>query len=93
METIGVSSALGVVNVKWRVDVTIATSHMQKVFTPVVLLQLELTNGDIKVIEVPQAQLHSLRYSLAKMLKDMQYFERKEAPKSLLKKMDQRLLK
>eukprot|EP00659_Diplonema_papillatum_P006938 gene6938-10667_t len=78
---------------RWRVDVTITTSIMQKVFTPVVLLRLELSNGEIKTFEVSQAQLHLLRYSLAKMLKDAHYFEKKAAPPSLLKKMNERLVK
>ena len=90
---LGIGSGVGVVGVNWRVDVTVATSDIHKAFTPAILLQLELTNGEIRTIEVPQAQLHSLRYTLAKMLKDLQYFEKKAPIASLKKKMDQRLVR
>ena len=77
----------------WRVDVVITTSRMEKVMVPVVLLRLKLDDGSIKTFEVSQQQLHLLRYSLAKMLKDTHYFEKKVAGTSLLKKMDQKLVK
>eukprot|EP01059_Diplonema_ambulator_P012846 TRINITY_DN23313_c0_g1_i1.p1 TRINITY_DN23313_c0_g1~~TRINITY_DN23313_c0_g1_i1.p1 ORF type:complete len:108 (+),score=36.80 TRINITY_DN23313_c0_g1_i1:51-326(+) len=89
----GSMEAPSLVQARWRVDVTITTSMMQKVLTPVVIMRLELSNGEIKTFELPQSQVHSLRYTLAKMLKDMHYFEKKVAPVSLAKKMNERLVK
>jgi hypothetical protein len=60
-----------VVNVRWRVDVTISTSVMQRVFKPVLLLQLELSNGCIRTFEVSLEQFHELRLACATVLNDM----------------------
>ena len=65
-----------IVDVKWRVDVTISTSSLERVMRPSVMMQLTLTDGTVKTFEMAMDQLHKLRYSLAKVLRSMQEIER-----------------
>lgn len=60
-----------VVDVRWRVDVTISSSVMTRVLKPVLLIQLELSNGDIKSMELSVQQFHELRLAVATVLNDM----------------------
>jgi len=65
-----------IADVKWRVDVTISTSSLERVMRPSVMLQLTLTDGRVATFEMPMEQLHKLRYSLARVLRTMQDVER-----------------
>jgi hypothetical protein len=56
----------------WRVDVIISTTALNKVFVPILLLQMTTTDGVIKTFECSLTQFHQLRYSVAKMLANMQ---------------------
>ncbi|KAL0488221.1 hypothetical protein AKO1_015358 [Acrasis kona] len=60
-----------VVDVRWRVDVTISTSVMTRVLKPVLHVQLELSNGDIRMMELSVQQFHELRLAVATVLNDM----------------------
>lgn len=60
-----------VINVRWRIDVTISTSVMSRVFKPVLMLQLELSNGSVRTMEVSLQQFHELRLACATALNDM----------------------
>ena len=64
-----------IASVRYRVDITIRSTSTQKAMVPVVHLQLTLSDGRIVQYEVPAAMLHTLRYNLAKALKDMHYLE------------------
>ncbi|KAF0975928.1 hypothetical protein FDP41_005255 [Naegleria fowleri] len=64
-----------IVNVRWRVDVTISNSVMSKVFKPLLLLQFELSNSRIVTMEVTLEQFHKLRLSVATILNDMHNIE------------------
>ncbi len=64
-----------IVNVRWRVDVTISNSVMSKVFKPLILLQFELSNSRIVTMEVTLEQFHKLRLSVATILNDMHNIE------------------
>mmetsp|Transcript_21832 Transcript_21832/g.70284 ORF Transcript_21832/g.70284 Transcript_21832/m.70284 type:complete len:150 (+) Transcript_21832:65-514(+) len=63
-------------DVKWRVDVTISTSSLERVMRPSVMMELTLDDGNVQNFEMPLDQLHKLRYSLAKVLRSMQEIER-----------------
>lgn len=60
-----------IIDVRWRVDVTLNTSQMNRVFKPYLLMQFELSNGQIKTFEVSLKQFHNLRLSVASLLNDM----------------------
>jgi len=61
---------------KWRVDVTISSSSLLRVFRPNVMMQMTLSDGRIKTFDVPFEQFHQLRYNVAKVLREMQELER-----------------
>jgi hypothetical protein len=64
-----------VAELRWRVDVTISTTTMSRVFRPSVTMQMRLTDGKIHTFEVPIAEFQSLRYGVARALKDMNDLE------------------
>ena len=63
------------VDVRWRVDVTISSSVMNRVFKPVILLQFELSNGQVKTFEVSLQQFNELRLQVATVLNEMNLVE------------------
>ncbi|PVD34337.1 hypothetical protein C0Q70_05608 [Pomacea canaliculata] len=69
---------------KWRVDVAISTSVLNRVLEPSILMEMTLSNGQIKVFEVPVSQFHQLRYNVAYVLKQMEDLEKR----SILKIQD-----
>jgi hypothetical protein len=56
----------------WRVDVTISSSSLLRVFRPSIMMQMALSDGRIKTFDVSVEQFHQLRYNVAKVLRDMQ---------------------
>eukprot|EP00761_Pharyngomonas_kirbyi_P000518 gb/GECH01000518.1/.p1 GENE.gb/GECH01000518.1/~~gb/GECH01000518.1/.p1 ORF type:complete len:266 (+),score=66.37 gb/GECH01000518.1/:1-798(+) len=64
---------------RWRVDVTISSNAMHRVFKPVVLLELDLTAPDgsrkMRTMEVSVEMFHELRFAVASVLKRMQEIE------------------
>mmetsp|Transcript_12323 Transcript_12323/g.16631 ORF Transcript_12323/g.16631 Transcript_12323/m.16631 type:complete len:150 (+) Transcript_12323:55-504(+) len=63
-------------HVQWRVDVTISTSSLERVMRPSVMMRLALSDGQIKTFEMSIEQFHKLRYSVARVLRNMQEIER-----------------
>ena len=61
---------------RWRVDVAIATDALAKVYKPTILAEMTLSDGRIKTFEIPVEQFHYLRYSVAKVLRNMEEVER-----------------
>jgi hypothetical protein len=61
-----------IVNVRWRVDVTISSTSLSRVFRPSVLLQLTLSDGRVQQCECSVDKFHELRYAVAKSLKQAQ---------------------
>eukprot|EP00041_Stephanoeca_diplocostata_P011688 m.193347 g.193347 ORF g.193347 m.193347 type:complete len:226 (+) comp18632_c0_seq1:184-861(+) len=62
---------------KWRVDVAISTSELQRVMKPAVLMQMTLSDGTIQTFEMPVEQFHKLRYNTAFVLKEMEDLEKR----------------
>ena len=60
---------------RWRVDVAISTSSLQKCLKPSVLMQLGLSNGKLKNFELPLEKFHELRFNVAKALRAVQDLE------------------
>lgn len=61
-----------IVDLNWRVDVTISTTSLSRAFQPTVLMQVTLSNKQIRTFELSVERFHQLRYSVAKALKSMQ---------------------
>lgn len=58
-------------NVSWRVDVTISTTTLSRVFQPSITLQMTLSDGRIRTFECSVKKFQELRYNIAKVYKDM----------------------
>uniref|UniRef100_A0A6P8J2S8 COMM domain-containing protein 5 n=1 Tax=Actinia tenebrosa TaxID=6105 RepID=A0A6P8J2S8_ACTTE len=71
-------------SLRWRVDVAISTSALNRVLEPSILMETKLSNGDIRTFEVPLSKFHQLRYNVAYVLKEMEDVEHK----SILKIQD-----
>ncbi|CAM1322214.1 COMMD5 (predicted) [Pycnogonum litorale] len=62
---------------RWRVDVTISTSHLNRVLEPSVLMEMNLSNGQKETFEVPMSKFHKLRHDVAQLLKEMDELEKR----------------
>ncbi|OWF53764.1 COMM domain-containing protein 5-like [Mizuhopecten yessoensis] len=62
---------------KWRVDVAISTSVLNRVLEPSILMELTLSDGRIHTFEIPVAKFHELRYNVAFVLKEMEDLEKR----------------
>lgn len=61
---------------KWRVDVTISNTILQRVLTPTVLGELQLTNGKTAFFEMSIAKFQQLRFYVAYILREMSEIEK-----------------
>ena len=68
--------AVRLTNFRFRVDVSISTDSLQKVFKPTILTELSFSNGTTRTFELPVEKFHNLRYSVAKVLRNMEEVER-----------------
>lgn len=48
-----------IVGVKWRVDVAISTSHLERVMRPSIMMELALSDGTLKTFEVSAVHHHA----------------------------------
>lgn len=71
-------------SLRWRVDVAISTSALNRVLEPTVLMELKLSDGKVHTFEVSLSKFHELRYNVAYVLKEMEEIEKK----SILKIQD-----
>mmetsp|Transcript_1715 Transcript_1715/g.4816 ORF Transcript_1715/g.4816 Transcript_1715/m.4816 type:complete len:232 (+) Transcript_1715:59-754(+) len=57
---------------RWRLDVTISTSSLHRVLRPALTMQTTLSDGSVHAFHVPKQRFNELRYTAAKLLKEMQ---------------------
>jgi len=69
---------------KWKIDVAISTTSLNRVLEPVVSAQLIFSNGEQKAFEMSLAKFQELRYHTASVLKEMEGLEKR----SILKIQD-----
>jgi len=62
---------------RWRVDVGISTSVLNRVLEPYVIMEMKLSDGSIQQFEVPSSKFHELRHNVASVLKEMNDLERR----------------
>jgi len=68
----------------WRVDVTITTTQLNRVFKPTVLFQMGLSDGKIRTFEASIEKFHQLRFNVARMLATMLNIEQHPTLKRLV---------
>lgn len=64
------------VDVTWRVDVTLCTSDAREVMRPSVIVRLRLDDGSEKTFECGLEKFHQLREATATMLNEMEWASR-----------------
>ncbi|XP_004206091.2 COMM domain-containing protein 5 [Hydra vulgaris] len=65
------------ISLRWRIDVTISTSVLNRVLQPTILMQIKDSNGKMFTFEVSYAKFHELRYNIASLLKEMEDLEKR----------------
>jgi len=78
-----------ITKLRWRIDVIISSGSLSKVMKPSIIVQLILSNGNIKTFEMSTEQFNQLRYSVAKVLYEMQAIDRHPIVK-ILNEMDKK---
>jgi len=61
---------------RWRIDITMSSGLLSRVMRPSILVEITLSSGIIKTFEISIEQFNLLRYSVAKVLAEMQKIER-----------------
>jgi len=59
-------------SMSWRVDITIATNEIDRVLKPTILMRIIDSNGDVKQMEMNPETFHQLRYSVARVIKEIE---------------------
>ena len=73
-----------IVDFKWRIDVGISTTSLNRVLEPVVAVSMTLSNGEVKNFEMSVPKFQELRYNVATVMKEMEDLEKR----SILKIQD-----
>ena len=68
VSTVSAPACPRLASTRWRVDVAISTSSLQKCLKPSILMQLGLSDGRLKN-ELPLEKFHELRFNVAKALR------------------------
>lgn len=71
-------------DLKWKIDVTISTTALNRVLEPSISAQMTLDNGDVKHFEMSVSKFQELRYNVALALREMEELEKR----SILKIQD-----
>ncbi|KAJ3450636.1 comm domain-containing protein [Anaeramoeba flamelloides] len=64
------------VDVNWRVDVVISSGVLSRVLKPVIMMQMILSDGQVKQFEVSVDKFQEMRYNVAKVISEMQNIEK-----------------
>jgi hypothetical protein len=59
-------------SLQWRLDVSISTNSLARVFKPSILFQITLNNGEIRQFECSTEKFQDLRYQIAKAMRKVQ---------------------
>ncbi|KAF0692308.1 Aste57867_16608 [Aphanomyces stellatus] len=60
----------------WRIDINVASSALDHIGQPSVVLRLQLSDGTIHTVALPLDKFHELRYNTAKILQEINQLER-----------------
>ncbi|XP_076360091.1 COMM domain containing 5 Like Sm protein 4 isoform X2 [Tachypleus tridentatus] len=67
---------------RWRVDVAISTSSLNRVLEPSVLMKMDTSDGKEHTFEMQLAKFHELRFAVASLLKEMEDVEKRNVMKA-----------
>jgi hypothetical protein len=60
---------------RWRLDVIISSSSLSRVFKPILLFEIALSDGTLTTVECSIEMFHRLRYAVARSLNKVEYVE------------------
>ncbi|XP_071855764.1 COMM domain-containing protein 5 [Bombus fervidus] len=69
---------------KWRIDITISSSILNRVLEPHIIMEWTFSNGKRQIFELSLPKFHQLRHAIATILVDMQKVEKQCASKNIL---------
>ncbi|XP_050577509.1 COMM domain-containing protein 5-like [Bombus affinis] len=69
---------------KWRIDITISSSILNRVLEPHIIMEWTFSNGKCQIFELSLPKFHQLRHAIATILVDMQKVEKQCALKNIL---------
>ncbi|XP_043254141.1 COMM domain-containing protein 5-like [Colletes gigas] len=72
------------ISCKWRVDITISSSTINRVLEPHIIMEWTFNNGEHQIFELSLPKLHQLRHAVATILVEMQKVEQQCASKNIL---------
>lgn len=75
---------VSITDFKWKVNVAISTTSLNRVLEPSVSVNMALSNGETKCFEMSVAKFQELRYNVAAVMKEMEDLEKR----SILKIQD-----
>jgi len=65
-------------DLRWRVDVAISTTTLNRALEPTVLMQLTTNKNENHTFEVSKQKFHELRHTVAEVLNNMQQLEKRK---------------
>ncbi|XP_076627770.1 COMM domain-containing protein 5 [Colletes latitarsis] len=72
------------ISCKWRVDITISSSIINRVLEPHIIMEWTFDNGKHQIFELSLSKFHLLRHAVATILVKMQKVEQQCASKNIL---------
>ncbi|XP_076160951.1 COMM domain-containing protein 5 [Ptiloglossa arizonensis] len=71
------------ISCKWRVDITISSSIINRVLEPHIIMEWTFNNGECQIFELSLSKFHRLRHAVATILVEMQKIEQQCASKNI----------
>ncbi|OAD60189.1 COMM domain-containing protein 5, partial [Eufriesea mexicana] len=72
------------VSCKWRIDITISSSILNRVLEPHIIMEWTFNNGKRQIFELSLSKFHQLRHAIATVLVEMQKVEKQCASKNII---------
>lgn len=72
------------ISCKWRIDITISSSILNRVLEPHIIMEWTFNNGEHQIFELSLSKFHQLRHAVASILLDMQRVEQQCASKNIV---------
>ncbi|XP_012349141.1 uncharacterized protein LOC100867462 isoform X2 [Apis florea] len=72
------------ISCKWRIDITISSSVLNRVLEPYIIMEWTFNNGKRQIFELSLPKFHQLRHAIATILVEMQKVEKQCAAKNII---------
>ncbi|XP_076232562.1 COMM domain-containing protein 5 [Calliopsis andreniformis] len=72
------------ISCKWRIDITISSSILNRVLEPHIIMEWTFNNGESQIFELSLSKFHQLRHAIATILVHIQKVEQQCASKNII---------